>query len=134
MASVVVDTDVISFAFKGDSRADPYERHLRGNLLFISFMTLAELDLWALEHKWGNARKARMEVFIGRFAIVPFDRALCSQWAIVTNMARRKGRPINPADAWIAATALAMNVPLVTNNPSDYGSVSRLRVISETPT
>jgi predicted nucleic acid-binding protein len=36
------------------------------------------------------------------------------------------------ADAWIAATALALGVPLVTNNPSDYGGVDRLTILSAT--
>jgi hypothetical protein len=47
--SAVVDTDVVSFAFKGDSRADLYGPHLTNRLLVISFMTLAELERWSLE-------------------------------------------------------------------------------------
>ncbi len=46
----VVDTDVVSFLFKRDSRAELYRRHLTGALLTISFMTLAELERWTLEH------------------------------------------------------------------------------------
>jgi predicted nucleic acid-binding protein len=34
-------------------------------------------------------------------------------------------------DAWVAATALAYGLPLVTNNPSDYTGVAGLTVISE---
>jgi tRNA(fMet)-specific endonuclease VapC len=44
--------------------------------------------------------------------------------------ARRAGRPIGPADAWIAATALRYGVPLVTHNPSDYTGVPGLSVLS----
>ncbi len=40
---VVVDTDVLSFQIKGDSRARKYDRFLTGQLWVISFMTLAEL-------------------------------------------------------------------------------------------
>jgi hypothetical protein len=32
MPSVVVDTDVLSFQFKGDSRARLYDEHLAGQL------------------------------------------------------------------------------------------------------
>jgi predicted nucleic acid-binding protein len=44
--------------------------------------------------------------------------------------ARRQGRPIQTADAWIAATALHLGVPLVTHNPADYAGVSGLTVLT----
>lgn len=44
MPVVIVDTDVVSYLFKGDTRGDLYEPHLVGALTAISFMTLAELE------------------------------------------------------------------------------------------
>jgi hypothetical protein len=44
MNAAVVDTDVVSMLFKGDSRALHYRSHITGRLLGISFMTLAELE------------------------------------------------------------------------------------------
>lgn len=52
MNAAVVDTDVISMLFKGDSRAAGFRNHLTGRLLGISFMTLAELERWSLERQW----------------------------------------------------------------------------------
>lgn len=40
---VVVDTDVVSFLFKRDTRAELYRRHLEGRRPLISAQTLAEL-------------------------------------------------------------------------------------------
>jgi predicted nucleic acid-binding protein len=34
------------------------------------------------------------------------------------------------ADAWIAATALVLSVPLVTNNPKDYRRLDKLQLVS----
>lgn len=133
MAAVVIDTDVVSFLFKKDTRARLYQRHLSGRRWLISFMTVAELDLWARRYHWGAARKRQMDVHLRRFAMYPFDRALCLRWAEVTDSARRNGRPIQTADAWIAATALLASVPLVTHNPADYAGVNGLTVLSETP-
>jgi tRNA(fMet)-specific endonuclease VapC len=126
-----VDTDVLSFTFRGDTRAELYRPHLTGKLLAISFMTLAELDQWALQRRWGAARRARMEAYLRTFVVYPFDRALCLKWAEVSVDARRRGRPIQTADAWIAATALLHNLPLVTHNPSDYAGVPGLTLVSE---
>ena len=57
MRSVVVDTDVASFIFKSHPIGGLYEADLAGNTLLISFMTLAELDRWAIQSKWGPARR-----------------------------------------------------------------------------
>ncbi|NOT59937.1 MAG: type II toxin-antitoxin system VapC family toxin, partial [Acidobacteria bacterium] len=56
MQFVIVDTDVVSYSFKRDSRSALYEPHLRGKHLCLSFMTIAELDRWTITHNWG-ARK-----------------------------------------------------------------------------
>lgn len=57
MRSFIVDTDVVSYIYKGDTRGELYENHLSVSLSFISFMTLAELDLWAESHSWGETKK-----------------------------------------------------------------------------
>ena len=77
MSRVVVDTDVVSFLFKKDSRATLYQHHLVGKELVISFMTLAELLRWALSRSWGKPRMAKLEEHVRKFAVHPFDVGLC---------------------------------------------------------
>ena len=45
----VVDTDVVSYLFRGSPVAQLYRKHLTGKLLVISFMTLAEIRLACLK-------------------------------------------------------------------------------------
>jgi predicted nucleic acid-binding protein len=45
--------------------------------------------------------------------------------------ARRNGRPIATADAWVAATALHLGVALITHNKNHFIGVDGLTVISE---
>lgn len=131
MVAVVVDTDVVSFQYKGDSRASEFDQFLQGRHWIISFATLAELDRWVLERHWGPAKKARFDEHMRlNFAVYYADRTLCRWWADVVMRARRRGRPIGQNDAWLAATALALDVPLVTHNPSDYVGVEGLTVLS----
>mgnify|MGYP006369188357 FL=1 len=54
MSPVVVDTDVASFLFKGDTRASGYRRPLENRQWTISFMTEAELEQWALLANWSG--------------------------------------------------------------------------------
>jgi tRNA(fMet)-specific endonuclease VapC len=127
---LVVDTDVVSYLFRGDTRAALFRPLLQDRLLVIAFMTVAELDRWALSRDWGPVRMAAMERHLRRFVLYPFDRTLCRRWAEVIDGARRQGRPIQTADAWIAATALHLGVPLVTHNPADYAGVLGLTVVT----
>jgi tRNA(fMet)-specific endonuclease VapC len=129
---LVVDTDVVSFFFKGDTRSALYRPHLDGRLLVISFMSLAELHQWALERRWGERRRADLEAHLAGFTVFPYDPDLCRWWAAVKVAARRAGRPIQSSDAWIAATALLYGIPLVTHNPDDFAGVAGLTVISIT--
>lgn len=124
----VVDTDVVSFLYKRDSRAEHFRPYLDEGTPLVSFMTVAELEQWALHRGWGAGRRRDLVAFLGRFSVAMVDRQLCRRWAEVTDSARRTGRPILVADAWIAATALALDLPLVTNNRTDYARVDRLRL------
>jgi len=96
--SVVVDTDIISFIFKNHPIGALYEADLAGRTLLVSFMTVAELDRWAIQSKWVAAQS--------------------------------HGRRIECANAWIAATALRHDVPLVTHNAGHYQGVPGLKLIS----
>jgi tRNA(fMet)-specific endonuclease VapC len=74
---LVVDTDIVSFFFKGDSRAQLYRESLAGHLLVVSFMTVAELDRWALARNWGARRQAALDQHLRAYVVAPFDRAIC---------------------------------------------------------
>jgi len=98
----------------------------------IAFMTLAELNAWALERRWGAARQSELARHLARYEVYYADEFLCRLWADVWTRARRKGKPIEVADAWVAATALALDVPLLTHNSADFAGVDGLKILSVT--
>ena len=128
---VVIDTDVLSFLYKRDTRARLYEPHLNDPPFIVSFMSLAELRRWALERSWGESRREELEDYLTRYLILHSDDQMCGRWAEAMYSARRRGRPVAPADAWVAATALLLDVPLITHNGTHYTGIDGLRVISE---
>jgi tRNA(fMet)-specific endonuclease VapC len=129
MSRLVIDTDVVSFLFKNHSLAQLYDPELVGHSLLLSFMTVAELDRWAIQSKWGDARRDWLNRYLEPFVILPFNRALCTKWAEVTVSAQARGIP-HRVRGWIAATALFYNLPLVTHNRNDYRGVPGLTVIA----
>ena len=133
MKPVVIDTGV-AFLLKNDSRAQSYLGHLRDRGWLISFMTEAELEQWALLSNWQAKRIEWLRVFLGRFVVVPSSRDLVLKWAEVMVAARRAGRRLETADAWIAATAVLYDAPLITHNVGDYLAVPGLKLITEAAT
>src|SRR5205085_4286946 len=127
----VIDTDVWSYLYKQSSEAKLYEPHLFGNILVISFQTQAELLRGAISAGWGARRRQHLESRLQKYVIEHSTDALCLRWAEAVDSARRNGRPIAPADAWIAATALHLDVPLITHNTTDFLGVDGLTIITE---
>jgi tRNA(fMet)-specific endonuclease VapC len=67
---------------------------------------------------WSEKRVEWLRFFLRRFVVVPSSHDLVLKWAETMVAARRNGRRIETADAWIAATALLYEVPLLTHNKS----------------
>jgi predicted nucleic acid-binding protein len=130
MNGVLLDTDVVSFLFKSHPLAARYDPELADRVVLVSFMTIAELDRWAIRSNWGEARVRRLQEFLEPFVVAPYNRELCRRWAQVTVTAERSGRRIECADAWIAASALLYRVPLVTHNRAHYAGIPGLTLIS----
>ena len=130
MNHVVADTDVVSFLFKNHPISKRYDPELAGRVVLISFMTVAEVERWAIQYRWSEHRVRWLHLYLRRFTVVPSSPDLCRKWAEVMVAAQAVGRRIECADAWIAATALLYDAPLVTHNRGDYLGVPGLNVVS----
>lgn len=131
MDQVVVDTDVVSFYLKEDTRFASYAPHLHGKRLIMSFMTYAELLYWQDIRNWGKKRRDAFENdILSNYVLYPADRQLCKTWSSIRSNARSQGRGVETADAWIAATAMVLGVPLVSHNKKDFEHISGLELLS----
>ena len=118
---VVVDTDVYSARLIPDSTlARQYEPLLIGRAEFVSFQTVAEVRYGALLRGWGDARLRRMEAALGRIEIVYPGRDLIRTYAELRVACQSAGHALSQrehdADRWIAATAIRLGIPLVSND------------------
>ncbi len=129
MSLILIDTDIASFILKGSDYADPYQPLLIGQELALSFMSVAELFQWAILRQWGERRLETLEQYLSNYLIIPVDQPLCREWAQIRANRQTLGRPISPQDAWIAATALRHELPLVTHNFKDFLDIANLRLL-----
>ena len=127
MARLLVDTNVVSYRHKRDSRAALYELLLAGHTLYIAFSSIAELYEWAMRRRWGQRRVDDLRDTLADHVVIPFDDELAWRWAEVRTIT---GRPIETGDAWIAAAALRHGLPLVTHNPRHFEHIPGLQIIT----
>lgn len=130
MNEILVDTDVVSYLLNRHSLAAVYERLLIGCTPMVSFMTVAEMYRGALKKNWGPRRIDELESHLRQFAVVPYVLEVCIAFAQISNSAERRGRPITTADAFVAACAASLQIPLLTNNRRHFGGIDGLHVIS----
>ncbi len=115
--SCVVDTTVASFILEDRPELEAYRPHLEiASHMFISFQTVAEMKFGALNKHWGIQKLDKLNKFFSGVGIIEYSSELAERWALVMQEARQAGRRLENGDAWIAATALLLNIPLLTHD------------------
>lgn len=103
---------------------------LRNYELGVSAVTLGELRLGVLQARDPVAAARRLSTYqiARRFSPLVIDESVSEAWALLVSQLRAAGRkaPIN--DTWIAATAIAHGVPVLTQD-SDYDHMPDVAVI-----
>lgn len=94
----------------------------------ISVMTLAELEYGASKSSQPIRNRRALEQFVSPLEVAVFDRRATVFYGRIRALLERKGRLIGSMDLLIAAHALSLGVPLVTNNVKEFKRVSGLRV------
>lgn len=77
MDTVLLDTNIVSYILKNDTRTNLYKSYLNKNTLAISFMTVAELHQWAAIRNWGDKRINGLETALMNFLVLPFNIEVC---------------------------------------------------------
>ena len=91
---------------------------------------MAEIEYGKEVKNWGAGRRDLMRRFLGRFTPLLPDTETARVWARGKGARERKGRPITFADAWIAAAAFQLNVPLATDNARHFEGIQDLTVLT----
>jgi predicted nucleic acid-binding protein len=96
----------------------------------ISVVTLGELRLGVLQATDPAAASRRLSAYqiAQRFEAIAVDEAVSDAWALLVSRLREAGRKVPINDSWIAATAIAHRVPIVTQD-SDYDAMADVEVI-----
>ncbi len=99
--------------------------------LAVSVVTVGELRAGVLVAEDVATRDRRLSTLAAVLSLepLPIDGEVAAAWARLRVDLREAGRRMPVNDSWIAATALAHDVPLVTQD-RDHVEVAGLRVIT----
>jgi tRNA(fMet)-specific endonuclease VapC len=125
---VLLDTDITSYIFA--HRVDAVRHRflaLRVGDVGVSAITAAELTFGAAQS--GSERNRRVvQRALDAVVVAPFDQAAAQAYGQIRMTLQRQGTPIGALDMLIAAHAIALGVPLATNNHREFRRVPGLRV------
>ncbi len=98
--------------------------------LAVSVVTVGELRAGVLSAGDSPARIKRLDTYTQALALepIPIDESVAEAWARLRILLREAGLRMPVNDSWIAATALAHGLPLVTQD-ADYVTLDELAVI-----
>lgn len=98
--------------------------------LRVSVVTIGELRLGVLSAAQAETRARRLATLdrATKLEPAPVTEAVAEAWALLRISLRARGRSMPVNDSWIAATAMALGVPVVTQD-ADYVDVPGLEVI-----
>lgn len=104
-------------------------RHFGLGELGMSSIVASELA-FGIEKTKSVKNRTALELFLAPFEICPFDQQCIWHYGKLRSTLEEVGKPIGPMDMLIAAHALALDSPLVTNNVKEFGRVPGLRVLN----
>lgn len=121
--AVVLDTNIFSQLLvtrpktpANQDLVESWRAELEGVTSLISFQTRAEVLQGAYAAHWGETRLRALEQILDSTPTIPADTKVIETMAQLFAAARTTGHPIqdkiHTADRWIAASAIAYNLPL----------------------
>lgn len=125
IGTALADTSLFIAQEQGrELRARPPER------IAVSVVTIAELRWGVLSATETDIAARRLDTLlrVQRLDPLPIDEDVAAEWASLRVGLRRLGRRMPRNDAWIAATARAWRMPVVTQD-HDYDDIPGLEVL-----
>lgn len=126
MNGKLIDTNVIIRFFKGETELfslfDDMEQ------LYVSSVSVGELMYGAELSKKSDFNRENYFCFCEQMKVLQPDLEVAKMYGKIKSNLKAKDRPIPENDIWIAATALAADLELVTAD-SDFENISGLCVV-----
>ena len=95
----------------------------------ISSVTLSELRYGVAKSAYKDKNSLALDEFIISLEVVSFDEHAALIYGDIRASLEKAGTPVGSMDMLIAAHAVSLNIPLVTNNTREFVRISALDII-----
>jgi tRNA(fMet)-specific endonuclease VapC len=125
----LVDTDILSFYFKGDEKVvERFSEYLNEfDSINISLITYYEITA-GLKFKKAEKQIRDFEEFIKNNTIIHISEESAKIYAEVYAALRQNGITIGTSDILIAGIAIENGLTLITNNEKHYEAIKGLKI------
>lgn len=125
----LLDTNILIFLMKkGNKRLLQKIESQDFGALAISSITLAELEFGAANSSKPEFNRSIFLGVLSAINVVEFEDNCAYEYGKIRYRLKKNGSPIGPMDMLIAATAMANNLILVTNNVKEFEKVEGLKI------
>jgi len=127
---LMLDTNICIYIIK-QQPVDVLKRFLEYQIgdIGISSITLSELRYGVAKSTHHEKNAKALDEFITPLEVVSFDEEAAHVYGEVRATLEKAGTPIGAMDMLIAAHAVSLGIPLVTNNTREFARISSLKVI-----
>ena len=94
----------------------------------VTAITVAELQFGVAKSQQIQRNRSALLRFLAPLEIVPFAAPASEHYGLIKANLRRSGKMIGELDCLIAAQALALDIPIITNNTSEFQRVPDLKL------
>ncbi len=126
----LIDTDIIIYSLRGDRNVQQWFFDNQTIPKFISAITYGELIYGAKKSAHPTKNIATTNRIAELFTIIDINRGIIEVFADLKTKLELAGTKIGDMDLMIAATAIYMNLSLVTNNARHFSRIEDLQVES----
>ena len=128
MASFLVDTNILVYAFKGQGGCRERINRAPPQSLAISTITIFEIEFGLAKSNNPSHLREFLQKLLQRCQLLPLDEPSAAHAGRLRAYLAALGQPIGPYDLLIAGIALAHNLTLVTRNTREFERVPGLTI------
>lgn len=129
LPNILLDTSAVSDALRDEDRSDVLPYLNLPHQPAISFQSESELLVWAQSPTISASRASQIREFLRTATVIYADRETVAHHARIIRRRKNEDRKEQVEDAWIAATALARDLPLVTLDKKGFSDIGGLDLI-----
>lgn len=130
---VLLDTNICIYIIKRQPAAviNRFLEYQVGDI-GISSITLSELRYGVAKSSHKEKNSKALDEFIIPLEVVSFDEEAARMYGDIRASLEKAGTPIGAMDMLIAAHALSLGIPLITNNTREFARIPSLDIVDWT--